>query len=462
MPKAKKTQISKIQKKKEPSLQELIKEEVEQQLQEALLNIEIEPSEPVQQLDVDLDVIKKQLYTEIKKEIKSQVREKNNLPEASISRSELNLYGQQDYRIVSGVDGLEISESETPLITISKNGPVGFGLKAPRSVGKGSAHFRANYPSEAPIPSSGKGCTRGLIVEGDGDDDNVFTLRVLSKGNRQGLNVTGAGKLILGDSENKKGSKISITQNDYDSPGIGIHAKSKFYADNLLDISTESFADKRFNFINFSSNKEHILHKGLDLFKVDGEGTVFTETGLQSNESGYAELFEWADGNHKNEDRTGFTVALNEKGQLINADEGDTIIGVVQNSAAVIGNSSWNAWRSKYAFKEGKAVKKGFKIVEWVDQVGVLHSYYQDSLDSNFVLPDNAVIYESDAQGNDMYLTPIRPEYREDLDYIPRLERGWAIVILKGTTTLFKGQQVNKNWVKIKDSNDDQEQWLLL
>ena len=461
MAKAKKTQTPKTSKKKEPSLQEIIKEEVDRQLQEALLNIEIEPSEPVQQLDVDLDTLKKQLYTDIKKEIKSQVRQKNNLPEASISRSELNLYGQQDYRIVSGIDGLEITESETPLITISKNGPVGFGLKAPRSVGKGSAHFRANYPSEAPIPSSGKGCTRGLIVEGDGDDENVFTLRVLSVGNRQGLNVTGAGKLILGDIEDKLGSKISVTHNDYDSPGVNIYAKSKFYADTLLDISTESSADERFNFLNFSSNKEHKLDKGIDLFRVDGEGSVFTETGLQTNESGYAELFEWADGNHKNEDRTGFTVALNEKGKLVNADEGDSIIGVVQHTAAIIGNYSWNDWKGKYTVREGKKVKKGFKVVEWTDQVGVLHSHYQDSLDSNFVLPDNAVIYETDAHGNEMYLKPIRPDYDEK-EYKPRLERGWAVVILKGTTNLFKGQHVNKNWVKIKDSNDDQEQWLLL
>ena len=178
MAKAKKTHTQKQVKKKDPSLQDLIKEEVQLQLQEALLNIEIEPSESNYTNDIDIDALKKQLNTEIKKEIKSQVRQKNNLPEASISRSELNLYGQQDYRIVSGVDGLEITESETPLITISKNGPVGFGLKAPRTVGKGSAHFRANYPSEAPIPSSGKGCTRGLIVEGDADDENSFTLRV--------------------------------------------------------------------------------------------------------------------------------------------------------------------------------------------------------------------------------------------------------------------------------------------
>ena len=79
-------------------------------------------------------------------------------------------------------------------------------------------------------------------------------------------------------------------------------------------------------------------------------------------------------------------------------------------------------------------------------------NYYLNCLDNDCVIL---------LLGNEMYLKPIRPDYDEK-EYKPRLERGWAVVILKGTTNLFKGQHVNKNWVKIKDSNDDQEQWLLL
>ena len=46
------------------------------------------------------------------------------------------------------------------------------------------------------------------------------------------------------------------------------------------------------------------------------------------NRSGYAELFEWADGNKRNENRNGYTVTLDAEGKLVIANEGDVnIIG---------------------------------------------------------------------------------------------------------------------------------------
>ena len=40
-------------------------------------------------------------------------------------------------------------------------------------------------------------------------------------------------------------------------------------------------------------------------------------------------MFEWGDGNPRKEDRTGYVVTLSPKGQLVVANEGDDIVGVV-------------------------------------------------------------------------------------------------------------------------------------
>ena len=157
-----------------------------------MLNIEFETPEQSTDAWVDMDLLRE----EIKKEVEFELRKKEHVKEteakadASLSRSELKLIGTKEYNITSDLDGLVISEKDKALITASKSGAIGFGLKAPRSFGTGSAHFRAVYSSEAPIPTNGDGSTRGVIVEGDGDDEKTFSFRALSRKNRQGFNVT--------------------------------------------------------------------------------------------------------------------------------------------------------------------------------------------------------------------------------------------------------------------------------
>ena len=68
--------------------------------------------------------------------------------------------------------------------------------------------------------SSGLHSTRGLIVEGDGDDEKTFTFRALSRQNRQGFNVTGDGKLIWGAVKDTHRSRLYVEHNENDSPVI--------------------------------------------------------------------------------------------------------------------------------------------------------------------------------------------------------------------------------------------------
>jgi hypothetical protein len=448
-------------KKLKASLKRELKKEMQSALEEALLTIEIDVPEQSTDAFVDMDLLREEIRKEVEFEFRKKETKEKQGAEATLSRSELTLTGEKTYNIISDLDGFAIKEDKKSIISANKTGAIGFGLRAPRTVGVGSGHFRANYPSEASIPSTGKNSTRGVIIEGDGDDNNSYVFRALSRGSRQGLNITSAGNLTLGDMHNDELTRVKITNNGNDNIGLDVINKSKYFSGTALNIQTEGSEGRQYNYVECKSRTgEGKL--GIPLFKVDGEGTVYTETGVFSNRTGYAELFEWADGNKKNENRNGFCVATNEKGFLVPATEEDDVIGVVTESAAIVGNAGWNTWKNKFYYGEDKeAAKVKYKIVEWEDEVGVLHSYYLNSLDKEFALPDNAIIYETDENGSDMFHKQINDMFDPNQEYLDRRDRGWAVVSMIGTTNLWKGQIVNPNWIKVKDINDDLEQWIL-
>jgi len=466
MPKAKsqttKTKAKAPAKPKTPTIDiEAIKEELRQEIMQQL-EIMI-PDQEDKDAFVDMDLLKKEIAEQVDfAQKKAQhVAEIENKADVSLSRSNLKLIGEKEYDITSSLDGLLISEGDKALITASKSGAIGFGLKAPRSFGVGSAHFRAVYPSEAPIPTNGVNSTRGVIVEGDGDDDKTYSFRAVSRMNRQGFNITSDGNLVFGLMNDGTRSKATFNNTRYDSDTINLFAGSKQYANNLLNMQTGSLENDRFNFINAVTDVKENGKPGIEMFKVDGLGTVSARNCFQSNKTGYAELFEWADGNNKSEDRIGFTVALDENGHLIVANEGDNVIGVVSDKAAVVGNAGWT-YTNTYLTAENKTPKKQtVKIVEWEDEVGILHTHYEHTLDPNFSLPDNAVIYETDENGDAFSIPFINAEHNRTQEYIPRSNRGWATVTLVGKVAVWKGQYMSSNWIKVRDLNDDLEEWIL-
>jgi len=108
-----------------------------------------------------------------------------------------------------------------------------------------------------------------------------------------------------------------------------------------------------------------------------------------------------------------------------------------------------------------KLKKQKNKIVEWEDDVGMLHSHYLESLQSDFALPDNAVIYETDEDGNDFQVPYVNLAFDKNKEYTDRITRKWAVVLLVGKTTVFKGQFMNPNWIKVRNVNDDLDEWIL-
>mgnify|MGYP003652389028 CR=1 FL=1 len=445
-------------KKLKAALKKELKKELQEQIDESFLMWGAETDEEKEtNAFVDMDLLRAEISAEFKKEFDKKLAQIKSI-EAGETQA-LNLSNNL-VDIVAGTDGISVARAgvEESLFTINNSGSLAFGNRAPRTSGIGTAHFRMKGAGKSPIPSNGPGSTRGVIVEGDGDDENTFIFRALSTGNRQGFNIGSTGKVTLGINEDKTNSLFTAYNNDNDVDGFNIVSASKYFTGDILKLQNASDVRDTYNFIDAKTNafEEH----DFSVFRVNGLGETYTHRGYFSNSTGYAEAFEWADGNPNNEDRNGLTVAVNNEGQLIDAgDDNETIIGVVVESAAVVGNAGWNVWQNFDNFDEEKFLK--YKVVEWRDDSGLLQSNYLASLSQNFALPEDAIIFETEQDGSDLTRPVLKGNFDGDREYEPRLKRGWTLVALKGTVTMFKGQNVNKSWIKIKDLNDELEQRIL-
>jgi len=462
MPRAKKTVSKKTEtstevdvKKLKAALKKELKKELKDQLEEALLTIEIEPSETA---DIDITELKAEIRQEVEKEFKSKMSQMQSIQAGETQA--LNL-SNSIIDVSATTDGITVKKAgeNDVVFTVTKNGALAFGNRSPRTSGLGTAHFRMKGAGKSPIPTNGPGSTRGLIVEGDGDDTSTFIFRALSTGNRQGFNVGSTGKVLIGINQDPKNSLLTAYNSEFDVDGLNVITASKYNTGNVLNLQHASDVNEAYNFIDAKNNcKEDI---SASMFRVNGKGETFTHKGFFSNSTGYAELFEWADGNPRDEDRSGLTVAINADGQLIDAnDDNENIIGVVVENAAVIGNTGWNVWQDKYAVEKQDYTK--YKIVEWKDESGLLHSEYVASLSPSFALPEDAIIYETGDDGAELKRPILPKNYDADREYTSRIKRGWTLVALKGTVNMYRGQNIRSSWIKIRDLNDELEQRILL
>ena len=445
-------------KKLKASLKKELKKEMQAQLEEALLTIEFETPEESKDAFVDMDLLRAEIRTEVQNEFSKKDAKTKSV--AAGETQHLNLSNNL-VDINASTDGIAVNMagSEDTIFTATKTGALAFGNKSPRTTGLGTAHFKMKGAGKAPIPTNGIGSTRGVIVEGDGDDSGTFVFRAVSTGNLQGFNVGSTGKVMLGINEDTTNSMFTAYNNDNDVDGFNIVSASKYFTGSALKIQNASDLRDTYNFIDVTANCFEDIKTSM--FRVNGLGETYSHRGYHSNSTGYAEAFEWADGNSREEDRTGFTVAIDKNGQLIDAnDENDNIIGVVVQSAAVIGNAGWNIWQDKNNFEERKTTK--YKVVEWRDESGLLKSNYLNALSQNFALPSDAIIYETEHDGSDLKRPVLGANFDADREYTPRLKRGWSLVALTGTVTMYKGQFVKKSWIKIKDLNDELEQQILI
>lgn len=471
-PAKRKATAKKAPAKKEPTINiEAIKaelrEEMLQQIKDSMPEPQVieKPAPVVPAPVVDTDSIRDQIKREIAAEIEGRMQvAMDNIDRAKVqSKDKIVLKGIDKfaYSIVPSEDGLEFKKADDTLLMVGRNGQLAAGTLAPRSYGKGSAHFKSGAPSEGIIPTNGDGSTRGVIVEGDGDDEKTFSFRAISRMNRRGFNVFSDGSLALGALEKINDSTLGVYHRFNDKPAMGLYAPSKNLENtSLVDIKTGAVHGGPWKALTVTSN---VADDDVDkkLFEVDSDGAVHSASNYVSNFTGYAEMFEWDDKNHRNQDRTGFTVTLTEHGKVRIAGEGDTVIGVVVENAAIIGNTQWNEWKNKYVRGEdGKAKKYPYTVTEWLEVgTSTLQSYYTDTI-GELALPESAVETQTTSKGTDFYRNQLSSmvTVSEDDEYVGRHKRAeWAMVCLLGTVPVYKGQEKSTAWFKLRDINDELE-----
>lgn len=173
--------------------------------------------------------------------------------------------------------------------------------------------------------------------------------------------------------------------------------------------------------------------------------------------SGYAEMFEWMDGNPNSEDRTGITVALYDGDKIRPAQPHDVPIGVIggdNTSVAAISNSSPNEWHGKHLRDvAGRLLWEGQVMVEWVRD-GYRHWYETDRLPEGVTIPADATYYH-EWNGHPLHREILSEEYKQYHGtlppYLPRWERKeWGIVVLLGRAVIREGCVCNPLWKRLK------------
>jgi len=216
---------------------------------------------------------------------------------------------------------------------------------------------------------------------------------------------------------------------------------------------------------------------------VDATATTF-------NGADYAEYFEWSDGNSSNEDRAGYTVVLKDGSKIGIATAGDSpssIIGVISAAPAIVGDGQDLSWRGKW-----KKDAFGREITTPVQYLVWNHGYEDDENGNRVPVKqpdptDQVSMQNADTQGevgakldkmiadgevpqfaidNNIIMNATRrvkdPLYDETKKYVSReFRQEWSPVGLVGKLIVRKGQVVGDRWIKIKDINDQLEQYLV-
>jgi len=188
-----------------------------------------------------------------------------------------------------------------------------------------------------------------------------------------------------------------------------------------------------------------------------------------STATGYAEMFEWADGNPTREDRAAYSVVIDNDDKIRIALEGDVPFGIVagdNTSVHHISGASIDEWHGKHVRDSAKRLvwEKQY-MVEWIEK-GYRHWYEQDRIPAGITVPADAKVYDHypTKQGEFTVMIPLlrqvqTKEYIKNepepflptlQPYQPRFERKeWAIVVVLGRALLRGQQPFHPNWINL-------------
>jgi len=192
---------------------------------------------------------------------------------------------------------------------------------------------------------------------------------------------------------------------------------------------------------------------------------------------GFAEMFEWHDGNPNHEDRAGCTVALFQGKIVLSSDcpyhlEAEDIIGVIggdNTSVSAISNASPYEWHGKHLRDEYHRLKWEPQVmVEWIDpDSSFRHWYEEDRIPEGIVVPPTATYYRDEWNGHKLFREILSEEFknpgREVEPYLPRWERpDWGIVVILGRAIVREGNLCNPSWKRLKPSTGEPvAEWLI-
>lgn len=104
-------------------------------------------------------------------------------------------------------------------------------------------------------------------------------------------------------------------------------------------------------------------------FRITSEGKIYAKSSSISTGADYAEYFEFADGNPKEEDRVGYFITFDDKRliRIANKDD-DYILGISSGNPCVIGNGD-ECWRGRYILDEfDRYIEESYEDVISVDE----------------------------------------------------------------------------------------------
>lgn len=177
--------------------------------------------------------------------------------------------------------------------------------------------------------------------------------------------------------------------------------------------------------------------------------------------SGYAEMFEWEDGNPDMEDRTGCTVSLvGDKIKICQSNEMPIgVIGGDNTSVAAISNGSPQEWAGKHVRDQyGRLLWEGQTMVEWIDN-GYRHWYETDRLPEGITIPTHATYYY-EWNGHPLQREILTKEYNNPNKvippYLPRWDRKeWGVVVLLGRVVIREDAIKSLSWKKLKTISNE-------
>ena len=172
--------------------------------------------------------------------------------------------------------------------------------------------------------------------------------------------------------------------------------------------------------------------------------------------TGYGDYAEFFENKNKEEIKPGIAVVI-DNGKIREAKEKELPFGVISANPSIIGNDgstdAGESWHGKY-LKD--------KIGRFIYREEMRYKYYINKK-RKITKNKNEIPSGAKVEKYKTLARIINPKYDETKKYIPRAERKkeWSIVALLGQVYIKKGQQINPNWIKIKEINNEYDLFLI-